>query len=56
VAQHLPAGLLEQARTAFIQGLSLSTSLSALGIAILAILAALALRHIGTIGAHGKDT
>ncbi|PKM29649.1 MAG: MFS transporter [Gammaproteobacteria bacterium HGW-Gammaproteobacteria-12] len=55
VAQHLPAGLLEQARAAFIQGLSLSTSLSALGIAILAILAALALRHIGTIGAHGKD-
>ncbi|GAB3074250.1 MFS transporter [Bordetella muralis] len=47
VAQALPAGLLEQAQTAFITGVHAAAATCALCVAILAGLAAITLRHIG---------
>lgn len=46
VAQALPAGLLEQAQAAFIAGFNMAAATSAIGIAILATLAAATLRPI----------
>lgn len=47
---HIPEQLLEQARTTFTFGLSVAATASALAILTLAILAALALRHVASIG------
>jgi len=46
VSRQLPAGLLEQAQTAFMAGFNVSATVSAVGIACLAVLAAIKLRHI----------
>lgn len=50
VAHELPAGLLTQAKAAFIAGFNAAAAISAISIAILATLAALKLRHIGVNG------
>lgn len=52
---HLPEQLLEQAKSTFTFGLSVAATVSALAIALLAILAALALRHVDSIGAENPD-
>ncbi len=46
VSRQLPAGLLEQAQAAFMAGFNVSATASAVGIACLAVLAAIKLRHI----------
>jgi DHA2 family multidrug resistance protein-like MFS transporter len=46
VSRQLPAGLLEQAQTAFMAGFNVSATVSAVSIACLAVLAAIKLRHI----------
>lgn len=43
----LPPELVEQARAAFVAGFNLASAASAMGVAMLAILAAVALRHVG---------
>jgi DHA2 family multidrug resistance protein-like MFS transporter len=50
VSQQLPAGVLEQAQAAFTAGLNVAAATSAVGIAILAGLAAITLRRIGVVG------
>ncbi|MGJ7608698.1 MFS transporter [Variovorax sp. LT1R20] len=47
VSPDLPAGMLEQAQAAFMAGLHVAAATSAVGIAILAVSAAVMLRHIG---------
>lgn len=47
VAMELPAGLLEHAESAFVTGFSVASSISAVVVAILAVVTATALRHIG---------
>ena len=46
VAHALPAGLLEQAQAAFMAGFNIAAAASAIGIACLAVLAAVKLRHV----------
>ncbi|WP_238534206.1 MFS transporter [Advenella kashmirensis] len=46
VAHALPAGLLEQAQAAFMAGFNVAAAVSAVGIACLAVLAAIKLRHV----------
>ncbi len=46
VAHALPAGLLEQAQAAFMAGFNVAAVVSAVGIACLAVLAAIKLRHV----------
>ena len=53
-ASELPAGLIEQARTAFIAGFNGAATFSAISVAVLVILAATALRQVRTIG-HGDE-
>ncbi|MFC3773748.1 MFS transporter [Paenibacillus sp. GCM10012303] len=52
VAQELPPGLLEEAQAAFTAGFNVAAATSAVSIAILSILAAVILRHIGTDGGN----
>lgn len=47
VAQHLPAGLLIEAKAAFIAGVNVAAGTVAFGIGILALFSALKLQHIG---------
>ncbi|KUL95590.1 MFS transporter [Bosea sp. WAO] len=51
VASELPAGLIEAAQAAFMTGFGSAALLSALGVSLLTILAAVSLRHIGVIDA-----
>ena len=46
VSRQLPAGLLEQAQTAFMAGFNVAATVSAVSIACLTVLAAIKLRHI----------
>ena len=50
MAPELPAGLIEDAKIAFIAGFNGAAVFSALSVSVLVVLAAVALRHIGTIG------
>ncbi|WP_214629442.1 MFS transporter [Paenibacillus agaridevorans] len=52
VAQKLPLGLLEEAQAAFTAGFNAAAATIAVSIAILSILAAVILRHIGTDGGN----
>jgi DHA2 family multidrug resistance protein-like MFS transporter len=49
VASELPAGLLAEAQAAFTAGFSAAAMASAVGVSILAVLAAVSLRHIGAV-------
>lgn len=55
MANQLPGGLLAEARAAFTFGLNIANLASAAGAIILAILSAVALRHIGVIGGDAHD-
>ncbi|MCR6477105.1 MFS transporter [Variovorax sp. ZS18.2.2] len=55
VSLNLPAGVLEQAQAAFMAGLQVAAATSAVGIAILAVLAAVMLRHIGVAGGGADE-
>ncbi len=50
VSQELPSGVLEQAQAAFMTGFNVAAAISSISIAILAGLAAIALRHVGVGG------
>ncbi|HEV7371783.1 MFS transporter, partial [Arenibaculum sp.] len=50
VSSQLPAGVIEDARIAFTAGFNGAALFSAAGVTILAVLAAVALRHVGTVG------
>jgi len=50
VRAELPAGLIENARAAFTTGFNSAAILSAIAVTILAVLAAVALRHIEKLG------
>ena len=50
IAPDLPPGLIDVARNAFTSGFNAAGLASAIGMMVLAILAALALRHIGALG------
>ncbi|HET8729054.1 MAG TPA: MFS transporter [Alphaproteobacteria bacterium] len=52
VAYHIPDGLLQEARSAFTLGVNAAGALSAISIGGLAILAAVALRQVGTVTGH----
>jgi DHA2 family multidrug resistance protein-like MFS transporter len=47
VAQELPPGLLAEARAAFMAGFNAAAAISAVSVAILSLLAAVTLRHVG---------
>ncbi|HEV7309172.1 MFS transporter [Ensifer sp.] len=47
VSAKLPAGVLEQAQTAFLSGFNLAATICAIAISIMAVLAAVTLRHVG---------
>ena len=49
-ASELPAGLIQEAQSAFILGFNSAAIFSALSVTILVFLAAITLRHVGTIG------
>lgn len=49
VASELPAGLIEEAQAAFTVGFSSAAVVSAVSVSVLAVLAAVSLRHIGVI-------
>ena len=49
-SSELPAGLIEQAQIAFIAGFNSAAVFSAVSVTVLVVLAAVALRHVGTIG------
>jgi len=51
VQTELPAGLIEDARAAFTTGFNGAAVASALSVAVLAVLAAVALRHVGKLEA-----
>lgn len=55
-ASGLPPGLMEEARAAFTTGFGSAAVLSAVSVSVLAVLAAIALRHIGVVqgGEKGK--
>ena len=53
VASQLPVGLMEEAQAAFTAGFSTAAMFSAVSVSLLAILAAVSLRHIGVI--HGSE-
>ncbi|TQV78754.1 MFS transporter [Exilibacterium tricleocarpae] len=53
IASELPADLMKDAQSAFILGFNSAAIFSAVSVMILAILAALALRHVRTPGAYG---
>lgn len=56
VASELPPGLVETAQAAFTAGFRNAAMLSAAGVAILAVLAAVSLRHVGAIeGGDARD-
>ena len=50
IASSLPAGLMEDAHSAFIAGFHGAAVFSAVSVTVLVVLAASALRHVGTIG------
>ena len=50
IASDLPVGLIEEAQIAFVAGFHGAAIFSAISVTMLVILAALALRHVGTIG------
>ena len=50
IAPELPAGLIEEAQISFIAGFQGAAVFSAVSVTVLVILAAVALRHVGTIG------
>jgi len=50
IAGRLPAGLIDEARAAFMAGFTAAAVVSAVSVAILAVLAAVALRHVGRPG------
>ena len=50
VADRLPGGLLEQAREAFTAGFNVAAIVGAIGILVLAVISAVALRHVAAIG------
>ena len=50
VADRLPGDLLEQARAVFTLGFNVAATVGAIGIMILAVISAVALRHVATIG------
>ena len=50
IAPDLPAGLIEEAQIAFVAGFHGAAVFSAVSVTVLVILAAVALRHVGTIG------
>ena len=50
IAPELPTGLIEEAQFAFIAGFNGAAVFSAISVTGLAILAVVALRHVGTIG------
>ncbi|MBN8944026.1 MAG: MFS transporter [Rhizobiales bacterium] len=50
VASELPPGLMEEAQAAFTAGFSGAAAFSAVSVSILAVLAAVSLRHIGVVG------
>lgn len=54
IAQDLPDGLIAEARMAFVVGFNGAAIFSAVSVAVLAILAAVALRHVGTIESSSK--
>jgi DHA2 family multidrug resistance protein-like MFS transporter len=54
VAQALPDGLLADAQAAFVSGFNVAAAVSGIGIAVLAGLAAITLRHIGVSGDPGE--
>ena len=51
IAPELPAGLIQEAQVAFIAGFNGAAIFNATCVTVLAILAAVVLRHVGTIGA-----
>lgn len=53
VAHELPAGVLEQAQAAFLAGMNAAAATSAVSIAVLAVLAAVTLRHVGVAADDG---
>lgn len=53
VAERLPVGLLDEARTAYTAGLNVAAAVTGVAILALAVLSAAALRRIGTIGGGG---
>ncbi|NDL58945.1 MFS transporter [Phytoactinopolyspora mesophila] len=55
VADQLPTDLVAQAKDAFASGMNVVAAVGAIGITALAILAAVMLRHIGTIGSGQID-
>lgn len=55
VAAQLPPGLMEAAQAAFTAGFSRAALFSAVGVAILAVLAAVSLRHLSVIGGREPD-
>ena len=50
IASDLPAGLIEEAQIAFVAGFHGAAVFSAISVTVLVVLAAVALRHVGTIG------
>ncbi|MEH3148597.1 MAG: MFS transporter [Methylobacterium frigidaeris] len=56
VAPDLPVGLIGQARAAFTAGLAGASAVSAIGVAILAVFAAVALRHVERPGPSSHGT
>ncbi|MGV9314531.1 MFS transporter [Streptomyces sp. NPDC003691] len=56
VAKELPAGLLDQAREAATAGLNIAMLVAAVGTLLLAVLSAVVLRHIGTIGSEEEES
>ena len=50
IAPDLPAGLIEEAQSAFIAGFHGAAAFSAITVTMLVVLAAVTLRHVGTIG------
>lgn len=56
IASDLPEGLMEEARTAFINGFSSAAIFSAVSVSILAILAAIALRKVGELDSEPEHS
>jgi DHA2 family multidrug resistance protein-like MFS transporter len=54
VAADLPSGLMEEAQAAFMAGFSVAAMVSAAGVSVLAVLAAVLLRRVGVIGTQSS--
>jgi DHA2 family multidrug resistance protein-like MFS transporter len=55
VTSELPPGLIEEAQAAFMAGFSTAALISAAGVSILAVLAAVSLRRVGNIGIQSGE-